>query len=60
MSRSRGSIAGGYVRKTVSLPKTLSDELEAYLDSRPGETLSAVLTTAGLDFLKTQQRKKGR
>lgn len=59
MSRSRGTVEGGYVRKTISLPKNLLDNLEAHLEKHPGDTLSKLLSDAGEEFLR-QQKKKGR
>lgn len=60
MSRSRGTVAGGYVRRTVSLPKALDDEFKAYLENRPGSTFSAVMTVAGENFLREQKPKRDR
>jgi len=60
MSRPRGKVAGGYVRRTISIPKRLDDDLEAHLKSREGATLSAVLTVATEDFLRAQKPKKDR
>jgi metal-responsive CopG/Arc/MetJ family transcriptional regulator len=60
MSRSRGAVAGGYVRKTLSIPKKLADELDSYLERREGTTLSAVMTVAAEDFLRAQKNKKER
>jgi metal-responsive CopG/Arc/MetJ family transcriptional regulator len=60
MSRPRGKIVGGYVRRTISIPKKLDDELEGHLKSRDGATLSAVMTVAAQDFLRAQKPKKDR
>jgi hypothetical protein len=59
MSRPRGKVTGGYVRRTISIPKRLDDELEAHLKIRES-TLSAVLTVAAEDFLRAQKPKKDR
>lgn len=55
MSRSRGTIVGGYVRKTVSLPKKLHDDLEEYLQKHEGMTMSAAMTSACEGFLLQQK-----
>jgi hypothetical protein len=59
MGRRRGSIGGGYVRKTVSLPGDLDAQCEEYLTANPGVTLSAITTVALQNFLaETSKTKK--
>lgn len=58
MSRNRSSISGGYVRKTISLPKRLHDDLEAYLRQHEGATLSATMSTAAEAFLHSSKPTK--
>ena len=61
MSRSRGSIDGGYTRKTVSLPSTLVDRIEAKLEEEPGLTISVFLTDAAeMKLNPTKGMKKKR
>lgn len=60
MSRSRASLAGGYTRKTVSLPTSVVEAIEEYLESAPGVTISAFLTDAANDHLKKMSKRKFR
>jgi hypothetical protein len=57
--RSRGSIPGGYVRKTISLPAELAQRIEDQLQTTPGVTLSTFMTTAA-DAHLTKIGRKGR
>jgi metal-responsive CopG/Arc/MetJ family transcriptional regulator len=52
MSRSRASVKGGYVRKTVSLPSKLVTDLERVLKKRSGLTMSALMTEAAEEYLR--------
>ena len=58
MTRSRAQVAGGYSRKTVSLPSTLVADIEKHLADQPGLTMSAFVTMASEDYLKKQRRKR--
>lgn len=59
--RKRGPINGGYVRKTVSLPSSLNDRIDAYLDDHEGITISGLATVALTYHLsQTEPRKKAR
>lgn len=58
MSRLRGSIKGGYVRKTISLPSTLAKKIEDHLKSQPGMTISAFLTVAGENLVEQFNQKR--
>ena len=60
MGRSRGSVTGGYVRKTVSLPGSLYERVEEYFQQHEGATLSAISTTALEDFLAKSTKRKTR
>lgn len=53
--RARGTITGGYVRKTLSLPKALVEEIESNL--APGVTISVFMTEAGELLLAKRARK---
>lgn len=56
MKRTRASIEGGYVRKTLSLPAMLVEQIEAIL--KPGETLSLFITTAAEhEFAREKKRR---
>lgn len=55
MSRSRGKIVGGYVRKTVSLPATLVEKINRNL--KPGGTISAFLTDVATAALANEPKK---
>lgn len=52
MSRNRGSIPGGYTRKTVSLPSELVKRIDEHVATVPGLTISVVLTDAAEAHLK--------
>ncbi len=58
MSRSRGKLAGGYVRKTISLPASVMETIEAYLERVPGLTISALLTDAAIEYIKKYPQRK--
>jgi metal-responsive CopG/Arc/MetJ family transcriptional regulator len=57
MTRNRASIAGGYVRKTVCIPSTLLERIEAIREEEPGLSLSAFMTKAA-ELLVSRQEKK--
>lgn len=44
--RLRGQVAGGYVRKTLSLPASLVEQVERHLAAHPGMTMSVFMTVA--------------
>jgi hypothetical protein len=52
----RGSITGGYVRKTVSLPRGLVKKVGTHLKTVPGTTISA-LTTVVLEKLGGRKKE---
>lgn len=56
--RSRGKQPGGYIRKTLSLPTTLVEQIDSYLESMPGMTISAFLTVAGETQLAKVLRRR--
>jgi hypothetical protein len=56
MTRSRAKIAGGYARKTVSLPTELVVDIDKYLAKNPGLTMSAFMTSAGEELLKKRRK----
>jgi hypothetical protein len=58
MSRPRASAAGGYDRKTISLPPTLSAEISKYLKEHPDLTMSSFMTRAAEQFLNPDPGKK--
>ena len=58
MSRNRAPVDGGYVRRTVSLPKELDDRIRAYLNETPGLTLSAFLSAAGDERVARFEKRK--
>lgn len=57
MSRPRAPIPEGYARKTISLPQSLANRLQSYLDDSPGLTMSAFITEL---IEKKFSTKKGR
>jgi len=52
MTRTRGPVRGGYVRKTVSLPSRLATDLEKHLRKNEGLTMSALVTAAAEEYMK--------
>ncbi|TAL46428.1 MAG: hypothetical protein EPN91_00275 [Salinibacterium sp.] len=52
--RVRAQVAGGYVRKTVSLPASLVEQVNASLE--PGETISLFMTMAAAHHLNRLER----
>ncbi len=58
MGRLRRSVPGGYVPKTISLPKQLADRLDRFLEARPGLTLSALISDACESFLGPKKKER--
>lgn len=58
MTRNRSPIDGGYIRKTVSLPASLVDRIEAVREENPGLTMSSLMTTAAELYISRQEKKK--
>lgn len=56
MKRTRASIEGGYVRKTLSLPALLVTEIQSIL--KPGETLSLFITNAAERELERETKRR--
>lgn len=57
MKRVRGRIAGGYVRKTLSLPASIVNDLQALIDKQPGTTMSVLMTVAADEYITKQKRR---
>jgi hypothetical protein len=58
MSRLRGPIKGGYVRKTVSLPASLVQRIEHALEGNPGMTISAFLSISAEAMVDQNSNKR--
>lgn len=55
--RLRGEAAGGYVRKTVSIPAGTMDQISLFLAKNPGMTLSSFLTDAAESAVREEKGK---
>jgi hypothetical protein len=58
MTRNRAPVDGGYVRKTLSLPASLVDRIEAVRAEEPGLTMSSLMTKAAEIYISRQEKKK--
>lgn len=51
LRRNRAPVKGGYRRVTISIPETLSQDLDRYLETKSGLTTSALITETVKKFL---------